>query len=77
MTEGFAYWDREYDIAWIPTAPAEFVTSEKTAWGIVDHDKESGGVTGLEVWDASKMISPELLERFPSPTPPADRPRPD
>jgi uncharacterized protein YuzE len=67
MEERYAYWERDTDIAWIPTAPAEFVNSEKTDWGIVDHDKKTGEVTGLEVWDASKVFPPELLERFPSP----------
>jgi hypothetical protein len=71
--EGFAYWDRELDIAWIPTAPAEHVTCEKTWWGIVDHNKETGKVTGLEVLDASKVIPLELLERMPEP----GKPEPD
>jgi hypothetical protein len=73
MEERFAYWDRELDIAWIPTAPAEYVTSEKTWWGVVDHDKKTGKVAGLEVLDASKIIPVELLERMPQP----GKPKPD
>jgi uncharacterized protein YuzE len=69
MEERFAYWDREYDIAWIPTAPAESITSEKTSWGIVDHDRETGEVAGLEILDASKFVSAEILERLPRPGP--------
>jgi uncharacterized protein YuzE len=65
MEEYFAYWDREYDIAWIQTAPAESVTSERTSWGIVDHDRETGRVAGLEILDASKFVSAEIVERLP------------
>ena len=53
MEERFAYWDREYDIAWIPTAPAESVASERTSWGVVDHSRETGKVVGLEILDLS------------------------
>ena len=65
--ERFAYWDREADIAWIPTAPAEFVASEKLPWGLVDHDKKTGEVTALEIWNASKALPIEMIERLPSP----------
>jgi hypothetical protein len=65
--ERFAYWDRETDIAWIPTAPARFVDSERTSWGVVDFDKDTGEVTGLEVLDASTFLPVEFLERMPSP----------
>jgi uncharacterized protein YuzE len=67
MEERYAYWERDTDIAWIPTAPAEFVDSEKTQWGIVDYDKKTGEVAALEIWDASKVIPVEVLERLPSP----------
>ena len=67
MDERFAYWDRELDIAWIPTAPAKFVVSEETSWGLVDHDEKTGEVTALEIWNASKIFPAEMLERLPSP----------
>jgi uncharacterized protein YuzE len=73
MEERFAYWDRELDIAWIPTAPAESVTSEKTWWGIVDSDEKTGKVAGLEILDASQVIPVDLLERMPEP----GKPEPD
>jgi uncharacterized protein YuzE len=73
MEERYAYWDRECDIAWIPTAPTESVVCEETGWGLVDHDRKTGEVTGLEIWDASKVFPAELLERFPRPGRP-DRP---
>jgi uncharacterized protein YuzE len=65
--ERYAYWDRETDIAWIPTAPAEFVNSERTSWGVVDYDKDTGEVTALEILDASTFLPVEMLERLPSP----------
>jgi uncharacterized protein YuzE len=67
MNERFAYYDREADIAWIPTADTERVSSEKTSWGIVDHDKKTGEVTALEIWSASKVFPAEMLERLPQP----------
>ena len=73
MEERFAYWDRECDIAWIPTAPTATIVCEETSWGLVDHNEETGEVTGLEVWEASKVIPLELLERMPSP----GKPEPD
>jgi len=71
--ERFAYWDRELDIAWIPTAPAEHVTSEKTWWGSVDRGEKTGRVAGLEILDASRVIPIELLERMSK----SDRSEPD
>ena len=65
--ERYAYWDREADIVWIPTAPAEFVASEELSWGLVDHDKKTGEVTALEIWNASKALPIEMIERLPSP----------
>ena len=67
MKARYAYWERETDIAWIPTGPEGFVKSEKTSWGIVDHREDTGEVTGIEIWDASKVLPAELLERFPEP----------
>lgn len=70
MNERFAYWDREVDIVWIPTGPRTEVYGERTPWGLLDRDQETGEVTGLEIWDASKLISGEVLERMPAPSKP-------
>ena len=67
VEERFAYWDRECDIAWIPTGAAERVVCEETSWGLVDHDEETDEVTGLEIWEASKVFPVDMLERLPSP----------
>jgi hypothetical protein len=61
------------DIAWIPTGPGTPVYGERTPWGLLDRDRETKEVTGLEIWDASKLISIELLERMPHP----GKPEPD
>jgi uncharacterized protein YuzE len=37
------------------------------SWGLVDHDKETGEVTALEIWNASKVLPVEMIERLPSP----------
>ena len=73
LDDRFAYWDRECDIAWIPTGPGTPVVCEETSWGLVDHDEKTGEVTGLEIWEASKVIPIELLERMPEP----GKPEPD
>jgi uncharacterized protein YuzE len=65
--ERFAYWDREVDIAWIPTGPGTPVYGERVPWGLLDRDRGTGEVTGVEIWDASKVIPVELLERLPEP----------
>jgi uncharacterized protein YuzE len=65
--ERFAYWDRECDIAWIPTGPSASVVCEEMPWGLIDHNEETGEVTGIEIWDASTVFPAEMLERLPSP----------
>jgi uncharacterized protein YuzE len=67
MSNLFAYYDREADIAWLPTGASHDVVSEETSWGLVDHDAKTGEVTGLEIWDASKVFPADLLERLPEP----------
>jgi uncharacterized protein YuzE len=68
MEERFAYYDRDCDIAWIPTGTAAAaVVCEETSWGLVDHDKSTDRVTGLEIWEASKRFPIEVLERMPEP----------
>lgn len=34
----YAYYDREADIAWLPTGPSSEVVSEKVEWGLIDYD---------------------------------------
>jgi len=51
MPEVFAYYDREADIAWIPTRTrpaARPVSSTEQPWGLTDHDSD-GTVVGVEI----------------------------
>jgi uncharacterized protein YuzE len=68
MSARFAYYDREADIAWLPTGEAEDVVSEEVDWGLIDHDASSDEVVAIEVWSASKRLPRELLATMPAPT---------
>ena len=68
MSDRFAYYDREADIAWLPTGHSDRVVSEEVEWGLLDHDFASDAVVAIEIWSASKRLPPELLEKLPSPT---------
>jgi uncharacterized protein YuzE len=67
MSNRFAYYDREADIAWLPTGQSNRVVSEEVEWGLVDHDSESDAVVAIEIWSASKHLPRDLLERLPAP----------
>jgi uncharacterized protein YuzE len=67
MSDRFAYYDREADIAWLPTGHSDDVVSEEVEWGLVDHDSGSDAVVAIEIWSASKRLPPELLEMLPAP----------
>jgi uncharacterized protein YuzE len=63
----FAYYDREADIAWLPTGLSSQVVSEETEWGLVDHDATTDAVVAIEVWSASEVLPKALLARLPGP----------
>ena len=44
MSAKFAYYDREADIAWLPTGDSADVVSEEVEWGLVDHDSATDEV---------------------------------
>lgn len=67
MSDRFAYYDREADIAWVPTGEAADVVSEEVEWGLIDHDASSDEIVAIEIWSASKRLPSDLLERLPSP----------
>lgn len=67
MSARFAYYDREADIAWLPTGDSENVVSEEVEWGLVDHDASTDAVVGIEVWSASKRMPAEQLATLPTP----------
>jgi uncharacterized protein YuzE len=68
MTERFAYYDRDADIAWFPTGDSSDVVSEEVEWGLIDHDSGTDEVVGVEVWSASKRLAPEVLAALPGPS---------
>ncbi len=67
MSAKFAYYDREADIAWLPTGDSADVVSEEVEWGLIDHDSNTDAVVAIEVWSASKRLPPELLAKLPAP----------
>jgi uncharacterized protein YuzE len=67
MSERFAYYDREADIAWLPTGQSDHVVSEEVEWGLIDDDTGTDAVVAIEIWSASQRLPPELLEHLPAP----------
>jgi uncharacterized protein YuzE len=63
----YAYYDREADIAWLPTGPANHVVSEEVEWGLVDHNALTDEVVAIEIWSASRRLPKAILDTLPSP----------
>ncbi len=63
----YAYYDRDADIAWLPTGKSESVVSEEVEWGLIDHDEATDEVVGLEIWAASKRLPKAVLDALPRP----------
>jgi uncharacterized protein YuzE len=68
MSDRFAYYDREADIAWLPTGRSEDIVSEEVEWGLIDHDSDTDEVVAIEIWSASKRLPLELLATLPAPS---------
>jgi uncharacterized protein YuzE len=67
MSDRLAYYDRDADIAWLPTGESSDVVSEEVEWGLIDHDWATDGVVAIEVWSAGKRFPPEILATLPAP----------
>lgn len=67
MNAQFAYYDQDADIAWLPTGASTDVVSEEVAWGLLDHDRVTGEIVGIEIWSASERLPAEVLEALPAP----------
>ena len=67
MSDNFAYYDRDADIAWLRTGESSDVVSEEVEWGLIDHDSTTDEVVAVEVWSASKRLPPEVLATLPAP----------
>ena len=63
----FAYYDRDADIAWLPTGSSDSVVSEEVAWGLIDHDAATDEVVAIEIWNASTRLPASLLNALPAP----------
>ena len=66
----YAYYDREADIAWLPTGDSDHVVSEEVEWGLIDHDATTDEVVAVEIWAASKRIPQAVLDALPRPSRP-------
>jgi uncharacterized protein YuzE len=63
----YAYYDRDADIAWLPTGPSDNVLSEEVGWGLIDHDASTNEVVAIEIWSASTRLPAALLDTLPAP----------
>jgi len=63
----YAYYDREADIAWLPTGQSDDVVSERVPGGLRDYDRETRQLVAIEVWEASTRLPRTLLEALPEP----------
>lgn len=63
------HYDRVADIAWLRLDgwEKERVRVEHTATGLLERDRVTGRILGLEYWDASQRLPAELLEALPAP----------
>jgi uncharacterized protein YuzE len=67
MNARYAYYDRDADIAWLPTGDSDNVLSEEVSWGLIDHDATTDEVVALEIWTASKRLPRAVLDALPAP----------
>lgn len=63
------HYDRSADIAWVRLDgwDKDRVRVERTDNGLIERDRTSGEVLGLEFWKASEHLPRELLDALPSP----------
>ncbi|MDX6633575.1 MAG: hypothetical protein QOG26_1580 [Solirubrobacterales bacterium] len=67
----YAHYHRETDVAWFlfTGEPGDArLVSEKTDWGLIDRDSETGQVAGIELWGASSRLPAVFLEALPEPS---------
>jgi uncharacterized protein YuzE len=67
MSNMYAYYDAEADIAWLPTGRSDRVVSEQVEWGLIDHDAATDEVVAIEIWAASKRLPQAVLDALPAP----------
>jgi uncharacterized protein YuzE len=65
------HYDRAADIAWLRLEgwAKDRVRVEQASSGLIERDRETGRVVGLEYWQASQLLPGELLDALPAPPP--------
>jgi len=63
------HYDRGADVAWLRLDgwDKDRVRVQRTSSGLVERDDTTGRIVGLEYWQASKRLPPELLDALPAP----------
>ena len=63
------HYDRSADIVWLRLEgwDKNRVVVEETGAGLIERDRVTGRILGLEYWQASTRIPPELLDALPAP----------
>jgi uncharacterized protein YuzE len=63
------HYDRAADIAWLRLEgwDKDRVATESTPTGLVERDRDTGRIVGLEYWKASERLPRDLLEALPAP----------
>jgi uncharacterized protein YuzE len=63
------HYDRAADIAWLRLEgwDKDRMRVERTPSGLVERDRATGRILGLEYWEASRRLPAELLEALPAP----------
>jgi uncharacterized protein YuzE len=63
------HYDPAADIAWLRLDgwDKDRVRVERTRSGLVERDRVTGRILGLEYWEASLRLPAELLEALPAP----------
>ncbi|MDX6633149.1 MAG: hypothetical protein QOG09_27 [Solirubrobacterales bacterium] len=63
------HYDKKADVAWLRLDgwDSDRVRVEEMSWGLLERDRETGRVLGLEFWEASQKLPAELLGALPAP----------
>jgi hypothetical protein len=68
-TDDLGYFDRKADIVWFRTGESDDIVGQELPWGLLDHDKKTDAVIGVELWQPQKYLPQDLLDAVPPPRP--------